>query len=379
MRKRGGVIVAVTVVAGVLLLTPIGRVFISVVLFRWQVQNLEAAVTAPGGYEPAAVALAKLCQSDPSLFSDHDVFRPAWSPPELTALKPSSVDVDPDGARVEFGGGFHHFGYILSLDKESSTDAANMWVLSFYSEGAKGRMLQRFSLDKSERLSPTEFVDRCMAEYHRRASDRGKFDDRDVRARLKLLLKHEQDQLAVDSVRDFAARYDHDWPDQLLVFLIDVRREGVAARQRLEAWAEKEQNFSRWLLAAYAYDHVGDMPAAERCVRRAVAFPPDDPSWLRTHARHRGAPMCIRLYEAGRYEACVMLCDSLLGYAGARKHLEPELKTIRDRARHAAQSSEAPPVRLLQDPFDPFETVDVAVLCDVARHFVSGVPATQPR
>ena len=76
-----------------------------------QIAGAEAAVTDPAAYSAAATSLARLCQSDPFLFCDEPPLAPAWTPPEILKLHPTWVEISPDEARIEFGGGFHHFGY----------------------------------------------------------------------------------------------------------------------------------------------------------------------------------------------------------------------------------------------------------------------------
>jgi hypothetical protein len=90
-----------------------------------QIAAAESKVTALAAYEPAAKSLALLCQSDPFFFRDEPPLAPAWTPPEVLKLGPTWVTITPDGAHVEFGGGFHHFGYELKRDNAADNDKQN--------------------------------------------------------------------------------------------------------------------------------------------------------------------------------------------------------------------------------------------------------------
>lgn len=314
---------------------------------------------------PAAVALATICQSDPSFYADEEILRPAWAPSEVLKLQPSWVTCAVDEAHVEFGGGFHHFGYALTRDRAASTPTSNRWTLHFCSEGTANRLLHTFTLPASQQLDRQQFLDGALAEYHRRAQTHP--DDRDVQSRIKLLIKHNQRGQAVNSTREFSSRYPDDWLDQLLRFRIDHSCATPGASAQLDGWAARQGGFSAWLLASYAYATAGEMDSAERAVMSALAAPPDDPSWVRTHARHRGVPMCRRLLEPSRYAACAKLAEALILYKGAGTNLGPELQAIHSSATRAL-AGETPlmPPAPLRNQFDPFEGIAIESLSAAA-------------
>jgi hypothetical protein len=162
-----------------------------------------------------------------------------------------------------------------------------------------------------------------------------------------------------------------DWLSQLLVFSIDVPADN-SAKERLEKWASSQSGFTPWIFASCTFAAAGDMENAEACVLRAIAFRPDDPDWVRTHARYRGAPMCLRLYESGRYATCVKLCDALLHYTGAGNHVAPEIQAIRSAASQVISGTPAiTPAPAIQDRFDPFQGI---MLTELAA--LQAAPAT---
>jgi tetratricopeptide (TPR) repeat protein len=321
----------------------------------------ESKVTAPAGYEPAAKALALLCQSDPFYFRDEPSLAPAWTPPKVLKLNPSWVQISPGGARVEFGGGFHHFGYDLRRDTAADSDGQNGWTLHFYSEDSPGRSLITFVLKATDHVELEPFITGALAEFKRRASLPRNTGDC-VRERLVFLLKFNEVDLARKSIREYAAANPDDWADQMLAYIIDAKTD-PSASARLDAWAQKKNSFSAWLLAAYAYNVAGDNDAAERSVTLALAQSVDDPDWLSTNARHRGAVVCLQLFEAHRYSTCASLCEALLSYDGGSYQV-PQIIAIRDLARHASASDPppAPPALEKGSVFEPFKGIHLSRL-----------------
>jgi hypothetical protein len=325
------------------------------------IATAESKVTAPAAYEPAAKALALLCQSDPFFFRDEPSHAPVWTPPEVLKLHPSWVHIAADGAHVEFGGGFHHFGYELSRDSAADNDGRNGWTLHFYSEDSPSRSLMTFSLNKTDHVELKQFIRGAMAEFNRRAA-LPRDSDRSVNQRLIFLLKFNEVDLARESIRECAVANPHDWADQLLVYIIDAKTVQTASA-RLDAWAQRQGDFSAWLLATYAYCIAGDYDSAERSVNLALTKPVDDPEWLSSNARYRGATVCLQLLKARRYPACANLCDALLSY-DCEDYLVPQITAIRDLARHASESDPPPAPPGLEEGtvFDPFKGIDLSRL-----------------
>lgn len=141
-------IAAVVLSTSLLVVGGIAYFFLSI---KWDFDAREAKVTVAEAYEPAATVLAKLCQSDSRHHADQ-FFYPAWMPLEIKRLDPHGVFINADGARIEFGGGFHHYGYELTRDETRSTGDLNVWILNFYTERNGSRTLYTFTLDKRDRF-----------------------------------------------------------------------------------------------------------------------------------------------------------------------------------------------------------------------------------
>jgi tetratricopeptide (TPR) repeat protein len=322
----------------------------------------QAKLTAPAAYEPAAESLAILCQSDPFFFRDERDLRPAWTPPEILSLDCTWVQINPDSAHVEFGGGFQHFGYDLSRDNSADTDTQNGWKLEFYNEDSPSRTLKSFTLNKTEHVETGQFVASALTEFERRVLS-PQPSDHETLDRVVFLLKFDEAEMARKSIRRCAAANSTDWADQLLAYLIDSKSDPSASK-RLEAWAGKRGGFASWLLAAYAYNLAGDDNSSERCTKLAIAQPLNDNEWLPYNPRFFGATVCAQMLKAGRYGTCAVLCDSLLAYDDRANYLGPQLAAIRNLAHNAGDANAPPSPPSFEDDqiFEPFKGIELSRL-----------------
>jgi hypothetical protein len=368
-----------------LLIVTVGILFFALGGFRWVIYHslfagigqLEDALKAAPQARAAGRELAILCQAcaaHPEWFADEPPLSPAWTPPSILKLHPTWVDIKGDSASVEFGGGFHHFGYTLERDSSAHTaPGQTAWVLTFYSEDNGTRVVDRPTIAASDVLTEAQFVKRTLDELDRRiaaAHDTrvGGSDDAFATVqRCKFAIRHHEIERLKRDIRASAIRDAHDWRDVLLAYMIDRPTDSAGATSRLNQWARSFNDFSTWLLAAYAFDAGNDPVAAENAVKTACKFPADDPAWLSNNARYRGLAMCRRLYNAGRYATCVTLCDSLLKYSESQAYLGAEITTVRDACRNvqpltAARLPEVDKGYL----FDPFGGIDLTALQETA-------------
>jgi hypothetical protein len=341
--------------------------------FRWVIYHtlfatigrLEDKLQAAPQARTAGRELAILCQTcaaHPDWFADEPPLAPAWTPASVLSLHPTWVHVQPDLARVEFGGGFHHFGYALERDPEAAaTPTQTTWVLNFYSEDNGSRVVDRCTLASTDVLTESQFVQRTLDELDRRIAAG---NDERVVERCKFAVKHHEIERLKRDIHASALRDPHDWRDVLLAYMVDRPADPAGATERLNKWALSFNDFSAWLLAAYAFDAGNDRVAAEKAVKTACSFPANDPAWLGSNARYRGLAMCRRLYNAGRYATCVTLCESLLKYSDSRAYLGAEITAVRDACRNIQPATAAPPLPETDKGylFDPFDEIDLTAL-----------------
>ncbi len=138
---RGLLRTLVFLVGGIGLLVVGAGAFLFYGIYR-STSKLDDVALSPANYEPAAMELARLCQSDPKLFNTDsigflDQFDPVWAPPAIAKLHPEDIDVTPDRATVTWGGGFYHCGWQLTRDKTSN------WTLRSPRKTGRSRSLKR--------------------------------------------------------------------------------------------------------------------------------------------------------------------------------------------------------------------------------------------
>jgi hypothetical protein len=349
----------------------------------WRIGRQEDALTSAAQARDACHDLAVLCltcRAHPEWFKDEPPYAPAWTPASILRLRPTWVNVDPDSARVEYGGGFHHFGYTLGPDPAASPDAGGRtaWVLSFYSEDNGNHVVAQTTLGPDDGLTEAQFVDRVFDELDRRIAARhdahisGTDDAYDAVQRCTFALKHGRVDRLRRAIRDSARRDPLDWRDNLLAYALDHAADPAGAAGRLRQWATSVKGFSAWLLAAYAFDTFGDAAAAEDAINTACRLPADEPEWLTYNVRHRGLAMCRRLYDRGKPASAVALCDALLASKDNGNYRVAEITAIRAAAATAPGTL---PVLTSGELFDPFAGIDLqAVTGEVPAH----PPATRP-
>jgi hypothetical protein len=101
----------------------------------------------PEVFTPAAFAIAKMCQTGQSF--EYNRFT-NLVPHLASGLGDCWGTVLMNSANMEFGGGFWHFGYELTLDETNSSLKTNFWILVMYTEGESNRTLLKFSLPVSK-------------------------------------------------------------------------------------------------------------------------------------------------------------------------------------------------------------------------------------
>jgi hypothetical protein len=355
---------------------------------RRSIAQLDAVPLSPANYKPAAVELVKLCQSDPSLFSEQAVeyltpFAPIWAPPSVAKLKPETIDIHPDHARVTWGGGFYHCGWTLVRGQAAADGSSYAWTLSFYSEDQQNnRVLQTLEVPKDQRFTKDEFIHYVLAAFDDRLTtppDAGPFTDFNDRelatARCLFLQHHHRLDLLPAQVRKTAAGNPHDWCDALLAYMLNHAAGDRSAAARLRRWADQATGPGAWLYAAYAFYRTRDTTAGDDAVKRAIANKSPDPEWMDYEIPEIELGMAARLYRSGDFKSCVNVCDGILSSRHRLFTNKASVQRLRDAA--AAPSPAAkPPAFERFASVDPFDGFDLDLLHTAAT--TSAAPGTQP-
>ena len=308
------------VLGGVVL--AVGGVGYFVYNIRQSTSQLDAIPLAPANYQPAALELVKLCQSDPTFFDRKSVeyldpFDPVWAPPMIEKLHPEVLDVSAGLASVTWGGGFYHCGWELTKGPATANNDGHSWTLSFTTEDGPDKFLETIDVRSDLRFTEDEYIDYILAELDRRLAARwdhhvyGNADSYSAVARCLLLQKRNRFDLLPAAIHKSAANYSHDWRDVLLVYLIDHQAGEATAGDRLRSCADRTTGPCAWMFAAYAFFQGGDDAAAGDAIQKAIATKTVDPEWIDKETSAYQLGMAMRLYTSGRTAECIRMCDGI--------------------------------------------------------------------
>jgi len=163
MSKKWGLIISAVWFSflALLFLNPASLVVIGMSI---QVTQSERYICKPDVYTPSGETLALYCQSYPLLqpllptnYYDQTYIDGAWIPEKLNIIHHGAHGtIQKDSAYIEMGGGFHHYGYRLSLDTQASSAGTNVWQLFMYREESPDRHLLTIHMDATRRLTTDE-------------------------------------------------------------------------------------------------------------------------------------------------------------------------------------------------------------------------------
>jgi hypothetical protein len=137
-----------------------------------------AAILQPPIYKPAGLYLARLMQSQRSLWDRDDTIDPDWLPAELGSVHLHEFTMGASACSLVWGGGgdddLGRSGFDLERDPTASTTSGNAYVLSYgCAQGSlDGRYPPktgeyRFTIAKTDHIDEEEFVRRGLAEIAR--------------------------------------------------------------------------------------------------------------------------------------------------------------------------------------------------------------------
>lgn len=307
--RRKRVVIGVLVCAGalaLLLLIPPALILIEVtvgVLTGWaSILAEEAYLQRPEVYEPIAPTLALYCQSDADLIPEYIGY--AWFPEPLRAKARGWGRVSATQADLQMGGGFHHYGYVLLLDKSHSTETMNAWCLYFRSDGSEDRLLTTIELPVSSCLSADEIAARLTEAYDSRIAQCPK-DGMARMGKILALLRYARIQEADQACRHWLKAAPDYWLPRFTHAHLQSRLgEGDQASADFAHWVDQHKNFSNYIYLALFNIREGRSQAALEAIRKALAQPFDN-----IYFGHNGAVIAFAQQD---YSLCLQLCDKVL-------------------------------------------------------------------
>lgn len=333
-------------------------VFLPAIVAPRPIPTVELRLRGAELAEPAARTLARYCQSDPALFPRRLDY--AWLPDALSRVRHGVTDLTTNGARVEFGGGLHHFGYELLRDRNLSSTASNQWRLEFYSAGSEPETLLTFATAVADTIDAGTLLTNITSAYAHQL-DAFPADERAHRGRIRAFLRFGRVARARQACREMLVNLPDEWWPTLVNALLDVEERGLpAAEKSMETWVGRRPDFVRHLDLAY-FHQLTDQPArAAAAVRQAIACDANLAAGTGGDTEFRGYHAAMHLYQAGQYEAVIALCDKLQSVWINGDYAKPSLRALRaaaDQAMNGRVSAVAWPRGI--PPFNPFDDLDL--------------------
>lgn len=325
------------------------------------VPAVEARLRASEVCGPTARLLAHYCQSDRSLFPG--VLDYAWLPEDLNQVRHGAVELRVDGARVEFGGGAHRYGYELRRDGELSVPGENSWRLEYYATGEEPELLLTLTTRTTEVVDVGTLVTNVTAAYTRQLQAFPS-DENAHRGRIRTLVQFGRPARARQACREMLQHMpDEAWP-VLVNSLIDTAERGSSlAVRRMEEYVARRPDFLRHLDLAYFHELQQQPVRATEAVRRALAFDANVPAGRGGDTEFRGHHAAMYLYRKGQFEVASALCDKLQRVWINGEYAKPSLRNLQaaaDRASHGEVMPVDWPPGI--PPFYPFEDIDLSKL-----------------
>ncbi|HVM60310.1 MAG TPA: hypothetical protein VMV72_05520 [Verrucomicrobiae bacterium] len=355
------------IVAGALVLfaiSPFGRIPLSVFLSVLQIRRIEHRMQQKSVYVPVANTLALYCQSDSNLFPNTMGYM--WFPKEVQEMGGEDGMVSSNAAFLIFGGGFYHYGYVLTLNEQRSDAITNVWDLLLRREGSADLHLYTLSIPKTNALSADSLPQQVLAGY----DERIKHDPTDLQAyqgRIRLLLRFGKIADARASCKTMLGKLtDEDawWSYLVNALVMDEERSAGAGEAFLLDWVRQQPSFFSYLDLAYYYQLQKQPKQAVAAMLKAMDYNDcNGPTGHGCNAECRGYTAAMYAHQCGEDAVVVKLCDKLLGVTINGDYAKPGLRTLKSAAEKSQQGER---VQVSWDerilPFDAFQDFDIEKL-----------------
>lgn len=351
------VLAAVIVLAGMILCTPFGLIALSTL----EIHRLENRMQRPEICQEVATNLALYCQSADLLHITDNV-EVARLPQPIPQLGSPWGTIRSDFARVEFGGGFYHFGYLMELDEQNSGHGSNVWQLFLEREELPPKLLQTVILPKKARIPLAAFLSNSLAEYDARLA-RTPHDLELHQAKITFLLQYEPSAVRAACTDAIAAMPDHWWPRLTLALLDTGAGHFTEASSNLVKFVESKPSYSRYTYLAYFYQVTQKPHETALAIQKAISFPVVDLNDDLNNTECRGYSLGVYLFKNGEYSTVIRLCDVLLPIKVNGDYAKAALSGLKGAAQ-TALNGRKPEFHCNESVlgFNPYEGFDVHAL-----------------
>jgi len=358
-----------TVWIGILAFLFLNPICLIVIRMGAQIVKSERYMCKPEVYTPTGETLSLYCQSYPLLKS---LFKPKYDSVSLnSAWLPERLDgyviIGQNEACVIMGGGFHHWGYVLSLDKQASSALTNIWQLHMRSEGRPNdRHLWTFCTETTRQFTADEMLSAVIARYDTRIQSKLCEDEwKNIwEGKINTYLLFDRVVEARAACREMLALVPKEWNQwlTLTVALIMAEEESFErAEQMMVQWVKADEKFESYLDLAYFYQLSNKPSKAAEAIRQATKYNANRPD---VNADHRGYSAAMYAYTSGEYDTVIQLCNHVMPVRINGDYAKTSLSKLRQAALEAKQYGQARPITFNKGmcPFDPYENVDIVHL-----------------
>jgi hypothetical protein len=302
--------VALATVGLVYALAGIGAPILWIFSMRQQIDNEAAYLQKPEVYGPVAEVLPLYGQSDAALRPE--CFGSAWFPEPLRSHGGGRGMFLPQGPRIEFGGGFCHFGYRATLDKTMSAAGTNIWHLYFYMDESPDVLLTRVSLPVASHLSAEELTARVSAGYDALLAAHP--DDAAMRkGKVLFLIRLGQAPAALAACREWIDAQPEAWLPRFTYAHLRCRAgEAEAAASEFVAWVDGRRTFCNGIYLALFNAREGRREAALAALRLAAAQKFVDSPGAGTNKFNLAYSGALAAFGQKDYALCRTLCGKAL-------------------------------------------------------------------
>ncbi|MCB1125782.1 MAG: hypothetical protein KDM81_04755 [Verrucomicrobiae bacterium] len=276
--------------------------------FSEELRRTEEKLLEPAVFRPVAERLALYCQSDPGLFPDY--LSGAWLPRGIDALGVSHARVFRKGADVEMGGGFYHFGYLLTL--QSVEGGTNHWHLSLYREQSVSTNLTVVQLPADRSLSADEVYE-LVCTGHDRRIQAAPTQPAAWQGKAQFIMGRKRWDDAVRVAEEWVNAVPEDWLGRFTLAHLRARQgELIRGADDFAAWVEAKPTFVRCIYLFLFDLREGRSGPALDAVRRSLDQPFVELPGERGSKFYLGFQGAVYAFEQRDWRLCHQLTDKML-------------------------------------------------------------------
>jgi len=366
---RKKIIIWVCVAIGGVVLAVIAAPFIGIIMWvtvaKHQINKVEAVLQKPEVYQTVAAQMALYCQSDTNFFPEY--IGAAWLPAEVRKIGYPHGRIDPEDAYLEFGGGFHHFGYRLERNKEQSSSDTNIWKLIFLSEDSDDKPLITIQVPATNHLEEAVLLGKVIEGYDSLIATAGSGEDSQEgvhQNKIQTLLRFNRIPEAREVCRDLLKRVPNDWWAVLVNALITAQEKSRPAGDAvINEWVQKQPNFFSYLDLAYYYELQSEFARASDAIIKATEYDANTDWGHGGNSEYRGYTAAMCAFHAAQYPTVIKLCNKMLQVKVNGDYAKQGFRVLKAAAEQRLRNEQADPVWASDIlPFDPFENVDIEKL-----------------